>query len=50
MTPVSKNVYIDKVDDIVYKYINKFHITVDTKPADVKRGTYLLGKKTKKRP
>ena len=41
MTPVSKNVYIDKVDDIVYKYINKFHITVDTKPADVKSSTYI---------
>ena len=41
MTPVSKNVYIDKVDDIVYKYINKFHITVETKPADVKSSTYI---------
>ena len=41
MTPVSKNVYIDKVDDIVYKYINKFRITVETKPADVKSSTYI---------
>ena len=41
MTPVSKNVYIDKVDDIVYKYFNKFHITVETKPADVNSSTYI---------
>ena len=26
MTAISKNVYIDKLDDIVYKYNNTYHI------------------------
>ena len=28
MTSVSKNVYIDKLDDTVNKYNNKFHSTI----------------------
>ena len=36
MTSVSKNVYIDKLDDIVSEYNNTYHITVKMKPVDVK--------------
>ena len=36
MTPVSKNVYIDKLGDIVNKYNNTYHSTIKVKPVDVK--------------
>ena len=36
MTSVSKNVHINKLDDIVNKYNNKFHSTIKMKPVDVK--------------
>ena len=36
MTSISKNVYIDKLDDIVNKYNNTYHITIKMKPVDVK--------------
>ena len=39
MTAVSKNVYIDKLDEIVDKYNNKYQRTIRMKPADVKSGT-----------
>ena len=35
MTLVSKNVYIDKLDDIVNKYNNTYHSTIKMKPVDV---------------
>ena len=41
MTSISKNVYIDKLYDIVHKYNNKKHITIKMKPIDVKDNTYL---------
>ena len=41
MTSISKNVYIDKLDDIVNKYINTYHRTVKMKPADIKSRTYI---------
>ena len=34
MTSISKNVYIDKLDDIVHKYNNKKQITIKMKPKD----------------
>ena len=40
MTSISKKVYIDKLDDIVNKYNNTYHSTIETKPADVKSNTY----------
>ena len=40
MTSVSKNVYIDKLDDIVNKYNIRYHGTIKMKPADVKPSTY----------
>ena len=41
MTSISKNVYIDKLDDIVHKYNNKKHRTIKMKPIDVKDYTYI---------
>ena len=41
MTSISKNVYIDKLDDIVHKYNNKKHRTIKMKPIDVKGNTYI---------
>ena len=41
MTSISKNVYIDKLDDIVEKY-NTYHKTIKMKPVDVKSSTYIL--------
>ena len=38
---VSKNVYTDKLDDIVNKYNNKYHSTIKMKPVDVKSNTYI---------
>ena len=35
MTSISKNVYIDKFDDIVNKYNNTHHRTIQIKPTDV---------------
>ena len=36
MTSLSKNVYINKLDDIVNEYNNRYHRTIEMKPADVK--------------
>ena len=41
MTSISKNVYIDKLDDIVNKYDNTYHRTIKLKPVDIKPSTYL---------
>ena len=41
MTSTSKNVYIDKLDDIVNKYNNAYHKTIKMKPVDVKDNTYI---------
>ena len=41
ITSTSKNVYIDKLDDIVNKYNNKKHRTIKMKPIDVKDNTYI---------
>ena len=42
MTSISKNVYIGKLDYIVYKYNNKKHRTIKIKPIDVKNNTYIV--------
>ena len=42
MTSISKNVYIDKLDDIVDEYNNTYHTTIKMKPADVKDNTYIM--------
>ena len=41
MTSISKIVYIDKLDDIVNEYNNKYHRTIKMKPDDVKNNTYI---------
>ena len=41
MTSVSKNVYIDKLDDIVTKYNNTYQSTIKIKPVSVKSNTYV---------
>ena len=41
MTSISKNVYIDKLDDIVNEYNNTYHTTIKMKPVDVKDNTYI---------
>ena len=41
MTSISKNVYIDKLDDIVKKYNNTYHTSIKIKPVDVKDNTYI---------
>ena len=41
MTSISKNVYTDKLDDLVHKYNNKKHRTIKLKPTDVKDNTYI---------
>ena len=38
MTWISKNVYIDKLDDIVNKYDNTYRRTIKMKSTDVKPG------------
>ena len=46
MISISKNVYIDKLDDIVSEYNNTKHGTTKMKPVDVKDNTYIdFGKK-----
>ena len=38
MTSISKNMYIDKLDDIVNEHNNTSHRTIKIKPVDVKSG------------
>ena len=45
MTSVSKNVYIDKLDDVVEEYNNAYHASIKMKPVDVKDNTYIYFKK-----
>ena len=41
MTSISKNAYIDKLDDIVKEYNNTYHTSIKIKPVDVKYNTYI---------
>ena len=41
MTSVSKNVYIDQLDDLVGEYNNTYHRTIKMKSIDVKGNTYI---------
>ena len=41
MTLISKNVYIGNLDDIVNKYDNTYHSTMEMKSANVKSNTYI---------
>ena len=39
MTSISKNVYIDKLDDIINEYKNTYHRKIKMKPINVKDNT-----------
>ena len=41
MTSVSKNEYMDNLDDVVNEYNNTYHKTIKMKPVDVKNNTYI---------
>ena len=41
ITSISKNMYIDKLDDIVDEYNNTYHTTIKMKPINVKDNTYI---------
>ena len=41
MTSISKNVYIDNLDDVVGEYNNAYHRTIKMKPVDVEDNTYI---------
>ena len=41
MTSISKDGYIDKLDDIANKYDNKYHSTIKMKTLDVKSNKYI---------
>ena len=41
MTSISKNVYSNKLDDIVNEYNNTYHTTIKMKPIDLKDNTYI---------
>ena len=50
MSSISKNVYIDKLDDVVYKYIiiihnNTYYSTIKIKRVDVKSSTCINSSK-----
>ena len=41
MISLSKNVHIDKLDNMANKYNNIYHSTIETKPVNVKLSTYV---------
>ena len=45
MTSISKNVYIDKLDEIINKCNNTYHSTIEMKPTNVKKHESILVKK-----
>ena len=45
MTSISKNVYINQLDDIVNECNNIYHRTIKMKPIDVKDNTYIDSRK-----
>ena len=41
MIAISKNLYISKLDEVVDKYRNAYHRTIELKPVDIELGTYI---------
>ena len=42
---ISRNVYIDNLDNIVDEYNNTYHTAIKMKPVDVKSNTYIYSNK-----
>ena len=49
MTSVSKNVHIDKLDNLINKNNNTYHRATKTKPINVKSSTYIYVNKYNKK-
>ena len=45
MTLISKNVCIDKLDDIVHKYSNRYHRTIEMRSVGVNPNIYINSSK-----
>ena len=45
MISITKNLFIDRLDDIVNRYNNTYHSTIKMKPVDVKPNTYIESSK-----
>ena len=45
MISISKNVYVDELGNIVNKYNNTYHSTINMKLVDVKSNTYIDSRK-----
>ena len=41
MTSISKNIYINKLDDMVNRCNNTYHDTIKMNPADIKSSTFI---------
>ena len=41
MTSISKNVHVDKLDDIVNKCNNTYHRTIQMEPVNLRPSTYI---------
>ena len=41
MTSISKNVYINKLDNVINEYNNTYHRTIKMKTVDVKDNAYI---------
>ena len=49
MTLILKDVYIDKLDEVANKYDNTYHRTINMKPVDVNKSSYIEFKKPLKK-
>ena len=45
ISSIPKNVYIDKIDDIITQYNITYHSTIKTQPVGVKSDTYVYSSK-----
>ena len=45
MTSISKNTYIEKLDDIVHKYNNTYHRTIKLKSFELQLNTHIASSK-----
>ena len=50
MTVTSKNVYIDKLDNMIDEYNNTYNRTIKMKPTDIESSTYIDFESNDKNP